>query len=304
MNQRTVLLALFALALIFFSGCLQDPTVQVQVFVRDEQGNPVPDAYVYAYSNYSLGSGAGLKRIDLNGTLDASALTDAQGRATLNILPGNYAFQASTSEGLAGVAEKLIVSNNEYVEITVSGQGPVPPGQAVNVSGTSYFLLNSANNLTTPLFQTANQTCESVEKSCLGIAYSCPSDSGEQGPWTSTSSFQCDTQTNDYIAPGTQCLVAAECLTTDPNYYLLNPEPNKNQTASQACANIGRTCTQIVYNCFNKGQNDEWKNASEAGFDCSDTISGYVASDGSSCYVAAECLNETAPANSINVSLA
>src|SRR3989344_1298112 len=122
MNQRTVLLALFALALIFFSGCLQDPTVQVQVFVRDEQGNPVPDAYVYAYSNYSLGSGAGLKRIDLNGTLDASALTDAQGRATLNILPGNYAFQATTQEGLTGTAEKLVVSNREYVEITVSGQ--------------------------------------------------------------------------------------------------------------------------------------------------------------------------------------
>ena len=290
MNQRTVLLALFALALIFFSGCLQDPTVQVQVFVRDEQGNPVPDAYVYAYSNYSLGSGAGLKRIDLNGTLDASALTDAQGRATLNILPGNYAFQASTSEGLAGVAEKLIVSNNEYVEITVSGQGPVPPGQAVNVSGTSYFHLNSADNLATPLFQTAQSACESVEKSCLGIAYSCPSDSGEQGPWTSTSSFQCDTQTNDYIAPGTQCLVAAECLTTDPNYYLLNPEPNKNQTASQACANIGRTCTQIVYNCFNKGQNDEWNSASELGFNCDSTISNYVADDGSSCYVAAECM--------------
>jgi len=166
--------ALIALTL-FFAGCVQDPTVQANVYVYNERGQPVPNAYVYAYSNYNLGSGANSKWTNINGTLNTSTQTNQDGYASLNILPGNYAFTASTSDGLSGGAEKLIVSSNDSVYITVSSGGqPSTCGNGI--------CEENENSETCP------EDCITIEPFCGdGVcdetedSYSCPSDCGVSG---------------------------------------------------------------------------------------------------------------------------
>ncbi len=101
---------------ILFSACAQDPTVNLDVYVYDAQGNPVDGASVSAYSNYDLGSGANGKWARLNGLLEASARTDQSGRVQLQIIPGNYVITASKGDDAAGT-EKLIVSGQNSLSL-------------------------------------------------------------------------------------------------------------------------------------------------------------------------------------------
>ena len=99
------------------------------------------------------------------------------------------------------------------IETSWACAGNRPSSCTTQVSGTNYYLLNTASNLVTPLVSTANQACTIVRKTCSGIFYK---DCGGITDWTSTTSFSCSTPTSEYIAPlpdpGTQCLIAAECL--------------------------------------------------------------------------------------------
>ncbi|HZX34696.1 MAG TPA: hypothetical protein VFF09_04935, partial [archaeon] len=101
MKYNSLLPALIVAA-VLFSGCISDPTVEVRVFVHDAQGNPISNVYVSAYSNYSISSGAGSELSGIDGSLEASVQTGEDGIATFNILPGNYAFRASSPDGSVG----------------------------------------------------------------------------------------------------------------------------------------------------------------------------------------------------------
>ncbi len=109
-----LLLISFAIVL---SGCAQDPTATVDVYVYDADNSPVDGANVSAYSNYNLGTGTE-KFTRLDGTITATGITK-NGKTTLNILPGNYAFKASKGTTTGG-EEKLIITANNYVNITIS----------------------------------------------------------------------------------------------------------------------------------------------------------------------------------------
>lgn len=123
--------ALAALMLIIFlSGCNQDPTVQVTVYVQDEQGKPVEGATVNAYTNYNLGTGTDSKFTSITGNLEASTRTDKEGRARMQLLPGNYAFRAQ-KEGANGVTEKLVIAGSDAVSITMKAESASPTSISV-----------------------------------------------------------------------------------------------------------------------------------------------------------------------------
>lgn len=129
-TRHTVPAAFFAFfAALLMSGCGQDPTVIAEIFVQDSSGNPVDGAYVTAYSDYSLGSLDG-KWTQLNGTITATGTT-RDGRLTMQIIPGNYAFKASI-EGQSGGAEKLIIAGTNTISITLT-RTSLSPQDAGNV---------------------------------------------------------------------------------------------------------------------------------------------------------------------------
>lgn len=111
------------LAVLFLSGCTQDPTVSVDVYVSDESGKRVEGASVNAYSNYELGTGTENRWLNLNGRLEASAKTNKEGNVKLQVLPGQYAFTASKDEKTGG-EEKLIITGQNSVYITISKAKP------------------------------------------------------------------------------------------------------------------------------------------------------------------------------------
>ncbi len=109
----------FLLFAVFLSGCNNDPTVPVDVQVVNELGNPVDGASVTAYSNYSLGTRTNDKWAGIKGAIEATATTNKEGRAIMQILPGQYAFQA-IKNGLAGGGEKLVISGKNQVHVTIT----------------------------------------------------------------------------------------------------------------------------------------------------------------------------------------
>ncbi len=86
-----LLLVSFAIVL---SGCVQESTGQVNVEIVDEKGQPVKGAYVAAYSNYSLGTGINSKWTNIEGTIEATATTGKDGKATMQLLPGDYVLRS------------------------------------------------------------------------------------------------------------------------------------------------------------------------------------------------------------------
>jgi len=167
MKKGLLIAVLGVLAVIALSGCSQDPTVQVQVYVHDDSWNAVPNAYVSAYSNYNLGSGAGSRWTGLNGSLDASAQTDQYGQATMQVLPGNYAFSASANDGSYGGAEKLVIAQyGNYVDITVSKPRPAYGYVILDVldeAGNPFDVKTYATTVTATVCPFSQNTCESFE---------------------------------------------------------------------------------------------------------------------------------------------
>lgn len=117
--------------LIFSSGCAQNATVNVNISVIDEHGNPVEDAAISAYSNYSLENGINDKWTNLKGTIEATGTTEKDGKTTLQLLSGNYVFIAKLG-GAIGGEEKLIIKGNNLVSITIKKpQAPIVGGLIV-----------------------------------------------------------------------------------------------------------------------------------------------------------------------------
>ncbi len=134
--------------MLILAGCAQDNTVQVNVYANDESGRPVDGAYVSAYSSYNLGSGASNKWTSVNGTLTSTATTKNGGSATFQIIPGQYAFTASTNDGANGGAEKLIIQKNDYVYITIRKPQPTTGKFSITVvdeAGNDFFGDNTNN---------------------------------------------------------------------------------------------------------------------------------------------------------------
>ncbi|MBI4210434.1 MAG: hypothetical protein HY544_02930 [Candidatus Diapherotrites archaeon] len=105
-------IAIVTLALIltiFLSGCINDPTVLVEVRVVDKFGNPVEGASLSAFSNYSFESGAQGNWMKINGTIDQIALTGKDGKAAMQLLPGNYAIKVS--KGTASNGKEVFISS-------------------------------------------------------------------------------------------------------------------------------------------------------------------------------------------------
>ncbi len=100
----------FLLFAVFLPGCINDPTVPVEIQVIDEKGAPVDGASVSALSNYSFETGAQDKWTKVKGTIEATAKTGKGGKTTMQVLPGNYAFKGETQD-LAGGEEKSVLAH-------------------------------------------------------------------------------------------------------------------------------------------------------------------------------------------------
>lgn len=140
--------AIALLAVLILAGCAQDNTTTVNVYVNDDSGRPIDGAYVSAYSGYNLGTGVNDKWTNVNGTLTSTATTKNGGTATLQIMPGNYAFTASTNDGANGGTEKLIITKSDNVNITISKPKPKEARFVIDIvddSGKPFDL--SANTL-------------------------------------------------------------------------------------------------------------------------------------------------------------
>ncbi|GEM_PF-5479350 len=129
-NQIIVPVALaYLFTILFLAGCAQDPTISVNISVYDASGNPADGAFVSAYSDYELGSGAADKWTQLNGSIQATG-TAKNGYVTLQIIPGNYAFKASLGEQSGGEEKLIIAQNNSSISIYMSRPKPGPaPGK-------------------------------------------------------------------------------------------------------------------------------------------------------------------------------
>jgi len=81
------------LAMILLSGCIGD-TANLTVKVVDPQGNPLEDASIDVYANYSVSTSNNQIWRNFNGSLNASTQTDATGMATINLIPSKYEVSA------------------------------------------------------------------------------------------------------------------------------------------------------------------------------------------------------------------
>ncbi len=121
MKNFTAATVLFA-AIFILAGCTNIPTNggDVTVYVTDETGKAVEGATVNAYTNYNFSGSVGDRWQGITGTITSSVTTNAQGIATLQLLPSKYAFQASKNDYETNGVEQQITPGQNRVDIRLA----------------------------------------------------------------------------------------------------------------------------------------------------------------------------------------